>query len=128
MNNPEYYNYGKQKEKEVFLTLKEKFKNIQETKERYSDWDFIDKEGKILIELKSRRVNSNKFNSTILGSNKIHKGRKCSLEGYKVYYIFNFLDKILYYRLKNKDIFRESFFNYKYHSFIPNNKLKELIK
>lgn len=125
MNNKGYYEYGIKQEKIIFETLKTKYPNLKQTEEKYSDWDFYDDIEKIKIELKSRRSKSNAYQSTILGSNKIFKGRKEKKNGYKVYYFFNFLDKIKYYRLSDNDSFKQSFFNEKYHTFIPNNKLKD---
>ncbi len=122
------YDYGISQELIMLEKLKKKFPNIRMTNDRYDNFDFVDEENKILIELKSRRIKSdNKYPSTILGSNKIQNGRLKKEEGYKVYYFFNYLDAIKYYRLKNKDIFSEAYFNDKYHSFIPNSKLKSYI-
>jgi len=119
------YEYGVKKELEILDILKTKFPKIEHTIEKYSDWDFYDNENKYKIELKSRKINSNKYNSTIIGSNKIYKGKKLLNEGYRIFYIFNYIDKILYFELDNDDKFKQSYFNDKYHSFINKDKLKE---
>ena len=120
------YEYGQTQEEKMLFTLKKLFPDIKRTQEKYADWDYIDETLKYKIELKSRRIRSTQYPSTIIGSNKIFKGQKEKLEGYKILYIFNYLDKIVYYRLKKKEKFNESFFNDKYHCFIPANKLKNI--
>ena len=47
---------------------------------------------KILIELKSRRVNKNQYPSTMVGYNKIQKAIKKIEEGCEVYFTFAFQD------------------------------------
>jgi len=122
------YDYGINQELIMLEKLKQKFPNIRMTQDRYNNFDYVDEENKILIELKSRRINSdNKYPSTILGSNKIQNGLLKKKEGYTVYYFFNYLDCIKYYRLKKKDKFSQAYFNDKYHTFIPNEKLKSYI-
>jgi len=119
------YKFGKNEEKKLLILLKEKFKNIKHTIEKYNDWDFEDDDTKIKIEVKSRTITSNQYKSAVLGSNKIYKGKKLLKEGYRIFYIFNYTDKIFYYELNKEDEFKQAFFNDKYHSFINNNKLKE---
>jgi hypothetical protein len=116
--------YGKYQEVKMYDVLKLKFPDIKQTEGKWDDWDYVDIKNKIKIELKSRRINSDKFHDTIIGSNKIYKGKL--LKNYDVYYVFNFLDKILYYKLLNGDTFKQRFFNEKYHTFIPRHKLQDL--
>ena len=122
------YDYGKSQETILFEILKETFPSLERTIGKYDDWDYFDETLKYKIELKSRRINSNSYDSTIIGSNKIFKGKKEKKKGYKILYIFNYLDDIVYYRLRTKDEFRQAYFNDKYHTFIPKNKLKKFLK
>ena len=124
------YQYGIKQEILIIkkLKLNLEFNNIKPTRERYNGWDFFDDENKIKIELKSRTIKfNNKYKSTIIGSNKINRGIELIKEGYNIYYFFNYIDKILYYKLDIDDNFNEAYFNGKNHTFIPNNKLKEFI-
>ena len=124
------YQYGIKQEKRIIEILKSnvEFNNIEPTIERYDDWDFFDYENKIKIELKSRTIKfNNNYKSTIIGSNKIYKGKILFKKGFDIYYFFNYIDKILYYKLDIDDNFNQAFFNGKNHTFIPNNKLKEFI-
>lgn len=119
------YKFGKNEEKKLLILLKEKFKNIKHTIEKYNNWDFEDEDNKIKIEVKSRTIKSDHYNSAVLGSNKIYNGKKLLKEGYRIFYIFNYTDKIFYYELNKYDKFKQAYFNDKYHSFINKNKLKE---
>jgi len=121
-----FYEFGKQQEESIFETIKNYFGNVVRTTEKYADWDYEDNEKKLKIELKSRRNKSNQYNTTILGSNKIFKGRKLMKEGWDIVYLFNFTDKIMFYELDLDDDFYRNYFNNKYHSHIPIDKLKIL--
>ena len=70
------------------------YANITNTKEKYNNqyclWDYECDDGN-RFELKSRRVNSNTYSSALLSCHKADKN--CSK---KQYFIFNYLDKILY--------------------------------
>lgn len=122
----EFYVFGKEQETFIFRTLSKYFDKLQPTKGKYNDWDFEDNDTKIKIELKSRRNSSKKYTSTILGSNKINKGAELIEKGWTIYYFFNFTDKLMFYKLDMEDTFKSSYFNDKFHSFIPIDKLKEI--
>ena len=92
-------NFGVSKENELFEEIKVFFKddNLEKTKDRFNHFDF--KSDKILIELKSRRNNKNKYPTTIIGLDKVEAGINNIKEGKKVYFVFNFTDEICYFEL-----------------------------
>merc|ERR1711924_293784 len=68
--------------------------------------DFKDEEEKKIVEIKGRRIKSTQYNDTIITANKITEGFKKIDEGYKVYYVFVFTDKIFEYELKEDTSFK----------------------
>jgi hypothetical protein len=64
---------------------------------KYDCFDFINKEKKIIVELKSRNNDKNKYTTTIVGDNKFKKAKEYFDDGYKVYFFFKFYDTLSYY-------------------------------
>lgn len=94
--------FGNQKENNIIPKINKYFKcNIIKTDPFY-EFDFIDKELKLLFELKSRRNIKSQYKDTMIGENKIIEGNKMIDKGYKVYFIFDFIDCIEYYELIKK--------------------------
>jgi len=119
------YDFGKNQEIMIWNLLKKKYTDLEMTSGRFNDWDYIDKEN--VMELKSRRITSYEYADTIIGSNKIYKGKNMLRAGLNVKFIFNFTDGVYYFDLEESDTFKESFFNGKLHSFINiRDKLKIL--
>jgi hypothetical protein len=88
------YNFGLQCENNIINTLQNYFNDDSITKlNRYSTFDF--KGNQKYIELKTRRVNYNKYPTTMIGYNKIMKALEINED---VYFIFNFTDGIYYYK------------------------------
>ena len=81
--------FGKLKETEIKEILEGFFNTKLNTTSKYNLIDFYNDD--IYIELKSRRNTYNKFNTTIIGSNKIDyvKTLKC-------YFVFNYLDGLYF--------------------------------
>lgn len=119
---------GKKNEDYVFNIIRKYWKDRQITKalDTYSNYDFYD--SKYTYELKSRRCEHNRFNTTIIPEMKCHK---------RTYLLFLFTDGLYYIR------FRESKFNEfekklyvkdrddkkdvkKYYYYIPIDKLKKI--
>ena len=86
--------FGFIQEEKVLPILKDYFKNdnIEKTKIKNDVFDYTC-DG-IKIELKSRRINHNKYGSLIFGKNKYDKGLEYISNNEKVYFIFNCLDGI----------------------------------
>ena len=61
--------------------------------------DFRDEEKKKIVEVKGRRILSTKFDKTIITASKITAGFMEIDDGYEVYLIFVFLDKMYRYQL-----------------------------
>ena len=84
-------------EENILTILKNKFDNtLERTKDKYDRYDFIS--DKYLIELKSRKFNMNKYNTTIITKHKIIKTHKVLM------FVFNFDDYLTYYIYNEEDI------------------------
>ena len=69
----------------------------------YSQMDFINRENKILVEVKNRRIRHNSFNEIMIGKNKIEKARKMKNDGFRTFIFWNFKDGLYFYEPKEKD-------------------------
>jgi hypothetical protein len=69
--------------------------------------DFVDEINKYFFELKSRRINKNKYDTTFINFCKITEAdRLISLDlSTKIYFIFNFSDKLTYIKY-DKELFK----------------------
>lgn len=94
-------NFGFKNEQIVLTKLRDYFKSktINKTIKKMDTFDFIDTDNKMIFELKSRRINKNQYNDTMIGYNKIVDGFKHIENGYKVYLCWKYLDKLSYYQL-----------------------------
>jgi hypothetical protein len=92
--------YGDNKEDKLIKPLMEYYGvELSKTKPFY-EFDYINKESKILIELKSRRIHKTQYYDTMIGHNKVLKGLAKIKQGYKIYFIFGFTDYVCAYELK----------------------------
>jgi len=62
--------------------------------------DFRDEEKKKIVEVKGRRINSNQYEKTIITAAKVTKAFMEIDNGWEVYFVFVFLDKMFRYQLK----------------------------
>ena len=83
--------FGKLKEIEIKQILEQYFNTTLQTTSKYNLIDFYNDD--IYIELKSRRNTYNKFNTTIIGSNKIDYVKTLNK---KCYFVFNYLDGLYF--------------------------------
>ncbi len=88
--------FGKLKEVEIKEILEGFFNTKLNTSSKYNLIDFYNDE--IYIELKSRRNTYNKFNTTIIGSNKIDYVKTLNK---KCYFVFCYLDGLYYIEYSN---------------------------
>lgn len=70
-------------------------------------FDFEVENKKILIELKTRRIKHNKYNTALIGKNKIIYANQKLKEGYELYFVYNYTDGLFYVK------FNENMLNYK---------------
>jgi hypothetical protein len=99
------YNFGIQKEKDIYDIINNKFNdNIKQNKNKFAKFDF---EGdKYLYELKSRKCNYSTYPTTLIPFS------KCQSDNKKIIFLFNFVDGLYYIRYRKKifDLFKlESF-------------------
>tara|TARA_R100001079_G_scaffold109163_1_gene81205 strand:- start:17 stop:427 length:411 start_codon:yes stop_codon:yes gene_type:complete len=100
--------FGLNQEDKLLPFFKKYFNNnnIKKTNKN----NFFDYEcDELMIELKSRRINHNKYDSLIFGKNKWDKGKDYINDGKDVYFIFNCNDGIFLYKqdLSKPPIFKQ---------------------
>jgi len=95
--------FGENSEKKNINILSDFFDcELKETDGVRNAYDFIDEKQQIIIELKSRRNNIDKYPTTMVGTNKVVAGFKHIENGYKVFFAFQFIDGLFYYQLDDK--------------------------
>jgi Txe/YoeB family toxin of Txe-Axe toxin-antitoxin module len=95
-------NLGLSNEDKAISQISE-FLNIELIKDNnpYAIHDFYNKDKSIFVELKSRRINHNKFPTALIGENKIKKCNKPNVD----YYFFWLYNDGLFYLKYNKELF-----------------------
>jgi len=130
----EDFDFGIQSEDKNLELLQTYFKCKLVKTDPMDTFDFIDKDKKILIELKTRKNKLKKYPTTMIGYNKILKAVEKIKEGYAIYFCFQFVDYLTYYKFEEDntkwrsiggrgDRGREE---YKQYYYIPVNKLKSI--
>jgi len=101
MNNKKMtdLSFGKDNEIRVKRRLECLFGPLQDTKPM-DEFDF--KNDGFYIELKTRRVTKNKYPSTMVGENKVVKGFELQMAGFRVFFVFDFVDCMCIWEL-NRD-------------------------
>lgn len=89
--------YGESREVVIHKSLEQFFNceliNTKETYGKYCAFDFEDKKRNIRIELKSRRINKNRYPTSVIGFNKIQKAKNYSGQ---YLFVFEYLDGLYY--------------------------------
>ena len=91
------YNFGKESECEVLEKLREHFHaNLETIEYKFSLFDFEAQD--ILVELKTRKCTKNKYESTMIGCNKITDAQTKinEIPNLKIYFVFSFTDCLTY--------------------------------
>ena len=119
-------NYFKALENEIRIKpILEKFFNIELThNNRYSIFDFCNENN--YIELKCRNCYSTKYSDLMMNLNKWNVGFKFMNFNKNVYYVFEFIDGLYYYKQEiNANFEIRKYKNIKY-IYIPNYKLQKI--
>ena len=93
--------YKKKKKENIFGELKK-------TKNTYDNFDFYN--NNFFIELKTRRINHNKYNSLYFDKCKYDKGLEYLKKGFRVIFIWDCIDKMVLWELKSDE--KVSYFKY----------------
>jgi hypothetical protein len=94
--------FGDKQEKNLINTIQQEFKTVLSKTKNFNTFDYENRKEKILIELKSRRINKNKYTDTLIGYNKVKSGLDKIKEGYRIIFIFSFIDNLCYYELSKE--------------------------
>ena len=96
----EEYNKGKEHEEEHFLFLQEYFfePTLKKTTKKFSTFDY--NSDNIIIELKKRNFDSNKYPDLMIGLNKIEKAKKAKKD---IYFIMDMDDGLFCYKYDIND-------------------------
>jgi len=96
------YSFGLRQESLVHRHLVEKFGECKKIMGRYAVFDF---EGdNFFIEVKSFRNNYEKYERTMIGKNKFDKAEQVIATGADVYFCFNYLDGLYYWKYNKDDL------------------------
>ena len=92
--------------------------------------DFKDEEKKMIVEVKGRRIPSTQYEDTLITASKVNEGLCRVDDGYRVFFVFVFTDKIYEMELKEDQDFkvRLTGTNCIEHYMIPVKDLKEIDK
>tara|TARA_R100000808_G_C2113523_1_gene126885 strand:- start:282 stop:698 length:417 start_codon:yes stop_codon:yes gene_type:complete len=92
--------------------------------------DFKDEEKKMIVEVKGRRIPSTQYEDTLITASKVNEGLCRVDDGYRVFFVFVFTDKIYEMELKENQDFKVRFTgtNCIQHYLIPVKDLKEIDK
>lgn len=126
--NTELWNLGKKIEDAILPELNETLEcNLQRSDNIFDIMDFRDADKKIAVEVKGRRIKSDRYEDTIITTGKIVEGWKLVEDGWDVYYVFVFQDKVLHHKLTGEEFWRIKMTgtNHIEHYLIPVNELKE---
>jgi len=90
--------------------------------------DFKDEEKKMIVEVKGRRIPSTQYQDTIISASKVNEGLCRVDDGYRVFFVFVFTDKIYEMELKENQDFKVKITgtNCIQHYLIPVRDLKEI--
>lgn len=131
--------YGLNSEDVLLHTLNKYFKcNFKKTS-TFESVDFIDKDRKIVVELKTRRNTRYQYPTTMIGSNKVEEAEKHinNPEGpYRVYFVFKFTDDLCIFKVCEDSICESwekmggrsdrGVYEHKLYYYIPVNLLKSI--
>tara|TARA_R110002096_G_scaffold17332_6_gene60188 strand:+ start:281 stop:766 length:486 start_codon:yes stop_codon:yes gene_type:complete len=90
---------------------------------KFSVFDFYNTDLKILVELKSRRNDSKKYDTQLIGNNKWKTAKQKVKDGYKVYFFWLLKDGLWFYEVNNNQEFKTSYLG----NYARNDKSKELV-
>ena len=97
------YENGHLQEIKLLSLLRSRFSESLELTDRFHSFDYHSEKDKIFIELKSRTNMKEKYDTTMIGYNKIEKARQYSPE-YKIYFFFQFNDGLYYWLFNEVDL------------------------
>lgn len=84
------YQFGVKSEDDLYQLLIEKFGELKKSKNKFCKYDY--KGDNILIEIKTRRNDKNRYRDTMIGKDKLDFAKLN--DKYKTYFIFNFTDGV----------------------------------
>ena len=94
-------NFGLGEEVNIKDVLEKQFNNKLNKLPPFDPFDYIG--GDCVIEIKSRRIYHNQYETIYFGMNKLNKGRLYLSEGIRVYFVFNCKDGIYYWEFHDYD-------------------------
>lgn len=100
MNIKDYEN-GIKIENELKETLENYFNTKLKKLDMFHCMDFCSDDGEMYFEIKSRNCLMNKYETTMIGMNKVKFGENNLNRN--VYFIFKFTDKLCYYKYRKED-------------------------
>jgi hypothetical protein len=126
----ELWDIGKKIEDETLPLINKYFECDFKRNENdiYDILDFKDENTKKIVEIKGRRIESTDYEDTIITASKVNEGLNKVEDGYRVFFVFVFTDKIYEMELQKDQSFKVKFTgtNCIQHYLIPIKDLKEI--
>jgi len=130
--NEELWKYGQEIEDRVMPIVNQIFNCDFKKNEndKFDILDFKDQNNKIIVEVKGRKVKSTQWDKTLVTASKVTEGFHQIDQGYRVFFVFAFTDKLMKYELKEDDSFecKITGTNCIQHYLIPVSKCEEIIE
>ena len=106
--NQEFWDIGRKIEDTTLPLINEHYEcNFQRNENDIFDiLDFKDDDKKKIVEIKGRRIPSTKYTDTIITASKVTAGFQKVEDGYRVFFVFVFTDKIFEFELKEDAEFK----------------------
>lgn len=128
--NEELWKYGQEIEDRVMPIVNQIFNCDFKKNEndKFDILDFKDEDTKIIVEVKGRKVKSTHYEKTLITASKVTEGFHKIDDGYRVFFVFAFTDKLMKYELKEDDSFECRFTgtNCIQHYLIPVDQCEEI--
>ena len=130
--NKELWEAGRKIEDDALPKLNKYFKTnfLRNENDIFDVFDFLDEDNKVIVEIKGRRIPSTQYKETIITASKVTNGFMKIDEGYRVYFVFVFTDKVMEIELKEDAEFQCKFTgtNSIKHYLIPIDSLTEIVE
>lgn len=96
--------------------------SLTKYKDKYATFDYFNVDKKVIVELKSRRNDIKKYETQLIGNNKMVKALKKKEDGFNVYFFWLLTDGLYVYEVNRNHNFKKSYLG----NYARNDKSSEL--
>jgi hypothetical protein len=99
--------FGLSQEEKIKHKLEEKFGTLTKL-DKYNNFDFCN--DKYFIEVKSRRIKHNRYDTLFFDEIKLKKAKEIIKKGYEIFFVFNCTDGIWCWEFKDDKMYENEYF------------------